>query len=91
MSSHCNFVAFTASKDGAHGTFDVNIVRGVEGSGRSDAVYFDRVAHAVKADELPAFLIVLPKLMDSDPRQFYAYVDQYGRVAGRQLPQEIEQ
>ncbi len=81
MSTHCNFVAFTQSRDGAPGTFDVNIVRGVMGSGRSDAVYFDRVAHAVDAKDLPAFLIVLPKLMDADPRHFWAYVDEHGRIA----------
>lgn len=81
MSTHTNFVAFTSSRDGAGGTFDVNIVRGVMGSGRSDAVYFDRVAHAIKAEDLPAFLIVLPKLMDSDPRNFWAYVDDHGKVS----------
>lgn len=82
MSTHTNFIAFTKSRDGAADTFDVNIVRGVLASGRSDAVYFDRVAHAVKAADLPAFLVVLPQLMDSDPRHFWAYVDESGRVDG---------
>lgn len=80
MSTHVNFVAFTQSRDGAAGTFDVNIVRGVAASGRHDAVYFDRVAHAVPAADLPAFLVVLPKLMDRDPRNFWAYVDENGRL-----------
>ena len=73
MSTHCNFLAFTQSKTGTFGTFDVNIVRGVMGSGRSDAVYFDVVAHAVKPQDLPAFLTVIPQLMDNDPRHFWAY------------------
>ena len=82
MSTHTNFIAFTKSKSGSADTFDVNIVRGVLGSGRSDAVYFDIVAHAVKATDLPAFLVVLPQLMDNDPRHFWAYVDQSGKVDG---------
>ncbi len=75
MSTHTNFLAFTPSRNGGPGTFDVNIVRGVAGSGRADAVWFDCVAHAVKAQDLWAFTVSVPQLTDRDPRNFWAYVN----------------
>lgn len=80
MSTHCNFLAFTKSVSGGAGTFDVNIVRGVAATGRSDSMYFDCIAHAVKHADLSAFLIVIPLLMDNDPRHFWAYVDENGKI-----------